>query len=592
MSVVVDGFGATEGIGFGPVQVLHWGAPEVPHQTVSTRLVDREVERFHAAREWSRQRLNELKAHAEERLGPVEARIFDPQIVMLDDVEIAEGTVRYIRENRLSAPRAFQWRMLELHTMWTRRANAMVLDKLNDLEDLKIRLLTRLLGLPDPTAVVLGADPVILVAANITPSLTVQLDSERVAGIATDGGTRTSHWAILARSLSIPAVVGLRDITNQVREGQLAILDGRIGRVVLDPDEHDRAVFEERRSQLREMEEEIVVLAGQESVTRDGQPVVLRANLDLPEEADDAKDHGAEGVGLYRTEFLVVGRAAMPGEEEQYGAYREVAEAFADGSVYIRTFDLGGDKFPMFLHMPAEENPFLGWRAIRVCLDEPQLFRTQLRAILRSTAHGDVHVLLPLINDSTEVQRTRAMLREEEQTLEKAGVTYDSAYNVGIMIETPAAALDAAELAKHADFFSIGTNDLVQYTLAVDRANARLASMYSPFHPAVVHLLRQVAGAARSADIEVSICGELAANPVGTFLLLGLGITSLSVAWPALPEVKHAVRSFSLEEARHAARRALDASSASEVFRALVDGIGSSVDLAAFSGRWNLSPGA
>ena len=591
MSVVVDGFGATEGIGFGPVQVLHWGAPEVPHQTVSTQLVDREVERFHAAREWSRQRLNELKAHAEERLGPVEARIFDPQIVMLDDVEIAEGTVRYIRENRLSAPRAFQWRMLELHTMWTRRANAMVLDKLNDLEDLKIRLLTRLLGLPDPTAVVLGVDPVILVAANITPSLTAQLDSERIAGIATDGGTRTSHWAILARSLSIPAVVGLRDITTRVRQGQLAILDGRIGRVVLDPDEHDRAVFEERRSQLLEMEEEIVVLAGQESVTRDGQPVVLRANLDLPEEADDAKDHGAEGVGLYRTEFLVVGRAVMPGRKSS-------TEPIARSQKRLRTVastsapsTSAATSFRCFCTCPPRRTRSSGGVPSGSASDEPQLFRTQLRAILRSTAHGDVHVLLPLINDSTEIQRTRAMLREEEDTLEKAGIAYDSAYKVGIMIETPAAALDAAELAKHADYFSIGTNDLVQYTLAVDRANARLASMYSPFHPAVVHLLRQVAGAARSADIEVSICGELAANPVGTFLLLGLGITSLSVAWPALPEVKHAVRSFSLEEARHAARRALAASSASEVFRALVDGIGNSVDLAAFSGRWNLSPG-
>ena len=589
MSIVLDGFGATEGIGVGPVQVLNWGVPEVQHETVPKHLVEREVERFHAARESSRQRLNELKAHAEQRLGPVEARIFDPQIVMLDDVEIADGTVRYICENRLTAPRAFEWRMLELQTMWTRQANPMVQDKLNDLEDLRVRLLTRLLGLPDPTAVILGGSPVILVAPNITPSLTVQLDPERVAGIATDAGTRTSHWAILARSLSIPAVVGLRDITSQANDGQLAILDGRIGRVVLDPDEHERSVFEARRSQLLEMEEEIVVLASQESVTRDGQPVALRANLDLPEEARDAREHGAEGVGLYRTEFLVVGRALMPGEDEQYRAYREVAEVFVDRTVCIRTFDLGGDKFPMFLHMPAEENPFLGWRAIRVCLDQPQLFRTQLRAILRSAVHGDVHVLLPLINDSTEIQRTRAMLMEEQDALEKAGIPYSSGYKLGIMIETPAAALGAAELTRHADFFSIGTNDLVQYTLAVDRANARLASMYNPFHPAVVRMLHRVARAARSAGIEVSLCGELAANPVGTFLLLGLDITSLSVAWPVLPEVKHAVRSFDMEDARRAARRALAASNATEVVRALVDGIGDAVDLAAFSGRWNLS---
>ena len=590
MSIVLDGFGASEGIGLGPISMLGWGVPEAPHETVSDERVDGEVRRFHDAREWARAQLQRIKARAEERLGPVEAWIFDPQILMLDDAEIVDGTVRYIRENRLTAPRAFQWRMLELRAMWTRRANPMVLDKLNDVEDLQVRLLHRLLGLPDPTTVALTDEPVILVAPNITPSLTVQLDPARVLGIATDQGTRTSHWAILARSLSIPAVVGLGEITARAYEGQKAILDGRIGRVVLDPDECDREVFEERRTQLLEMEEEIQVVARLESVTQDGQPVALRANLDLPEEAEDAARHGAEGIGLYRTEFLVVGRSTMPGEEEQYEAYRRVAETFPEGAIYIRTFDLGGDKFPMFLHMPAEENPFLGWRAIRVCLDEPELFRAQLRAILRATAHGDIRIMLPLVNNVDEIKRTRAMLEEEEDVLERAGFQYNSGYKLGIMIETPAAALEAVELARHSDFFSIGTNDLVQYTLAVDRNNARLAPLFNPFHPAVVRQLHQVARVARASGIEVSVCGELAANPLGTFLLLGLDITALSVAWPALPEVKRMIRSFRMEDARAAARRALAAASAQAVVQALVDGIGDSVDLAAFSGRWNLSP--
>ena len=590
MSIVLDGFGASEGIGLGPIRMLAWSVPEAPHETVSDERVDGEVRRFHEAREWARVQLQRIKIRAEERLGPVEARIFDPQILMLDDVEIVDGTVRNIRENRLTAARAFEWRMLELRTMWTRRANPMVLDRLNDLEDLQVRLLHRLLGLPDPTSVMLTDEPVILVAPNITPSLTVQLDPARVLGIATDQGTRTSHWAILARSLSIPAVVGLGEITTRACEGQEAILDGRIGRVVLDPDERDREVFEERRTQLLEMEEEIQVVARLESVTQDGQPVALRANLDLPEEAEDAARHGAEGIGLYRTEFLVVGRSNMPGEEEQYEAYRRVAEAFPEGAIYIRTFDLGGDKFPMFLHMPAEENPFLGWRAIRVCLDEPELFRAQLRAILRATAHGDIRIMLPLVNNVDEIKRTRAMLEEEEDTLERAGFQYNSGYKLGIMIETPAAALEAVELARHSDFFSIGTNDLVQYTLAVDRNSARLAHLFNPFHPAVVRQLHQVARVARAAGIEVSVCGELAANPLGTFLLLGLDITALSVAGPALPEVKRMIRSFRMEDARAAARRALAAASAQAVVQALVDGIGDSVDLAAFRGRWNLSP--
>ena len=591
MSIVMDGFGASEGIGLGPVRVLAWGVPEVSHETVAESQIDREVVRFHQAREWAREQLLKLKSRAEERLGPVEARIFDPQIVMLDDIEIVDGTVRYIRENRLTAPRAFQWRMLELHTMWSRRANPMVLDKLNDLEDLQVRMLHRLLGLNDPTVIALEGEPVILVAPNITPSLTVQLDRAAVAGIATDGGTRTSHWAILARSLEIPAVVGLTDITENAHDGQEAILDGRIGRVVLEPDQREREVFEERRSQLLEMEEEILVLAGLESVTRDGQPVALRANMDLPQEAEEAARHGAEGVGLYRTEFLVVGRAVMPGEEEQYAAYRQVAEGFPEGTIFVRTFDLGGDKFPMFLHMPAEENPFLGWRAIRVCLDQPELFRTQLRAILRSTAHGDVRIMLPLVTDASEIKRTRDMLDVEEDALEKAGIPFNSGYKLGIMIETPAAALEAVELARHSDFFSIGTNDLVQYTLAVDRTSARLAALFNPFHPAVVRQLFQVARVARAAGIEVSVCGELAANPLGTFLLLGLDITALSVAWPALPEVKHMVRSFRMEDARAAAKKALAATSAQAVTAALVEGIGDSVDLSAFSGRWSLSSG-
>ena len=589
MSIVLNGLAASEGIGLGPVHILSWGVPKVPHEIITEKQVDQEIHRFHEAREWARARLEEIKARAQDRLGPVEARIFDPQIVMLDDVEIADGTVRYIRENHLTAPRAFEWRMMELQQMLTKRSSPMVLDKLNDLEDLQVRLLNRMLGLPDPLSIGLDGTPVIVVASNITPSLTVHLDPSHVLGIATEHGTRTSHWAILARSLNIPAVVGLSEITSLARAGQEAIIDGRIGRVVLDPDERDREVFEERRHQLQEMEEEIQVVASLESVTRDGQPIALRANLDLPEEAESAALHGAEGIGLYRTEFLVVGRAAMPGEEEQYLAYRSVAEAFTQGAIYIRTFDLGGDKFPMFLHMPAEENPFLGWRAIRVCLDEPELFRTQLRAILRATAHGDLRIMLPLVNDADEIRRTREMLEEEEEKLDDEGVLFNSGYKLGIMIETPAAALEAVELARHSDFFSIGTNDLVQYTLAVDRTNARLAPLYNPFHPAVVRQLHAVARAGRAGGIEVSVCGELAANPLGTFLLLGLDIHALSVAWPALPEVKHVVRSVRVEDARVAARKALAAPNAQAVVKALVDGIGDSVDLSAFSGRWNLS---
>jgi phosphoenolpyruvate-protein phosphotransferase (PTS system enzyme I) len=584
-----DGLPVAEGIAFGCVRLVHWGVPDVPHRTVPESEVEAEVARFHDARQWAREQLREVREGAEERLGPMEARIFEPQLLMLDDCEIVEGTVRYIRENQLTASRAFHWRILELQALWIRTRAAMVLDRLNDLEDVLVRVLHHLMDLPQPGDLVGDGRPAIVVARNLTPSLTVQMDPDMILGVATDLGTRTSHWAILARSLGIPAVAGLVDLSQKVTAGQDAILDGRVGRVVLDPDDRDRAVFQERKVQIREWEEELEEIAALESVTRDGQPVALRANLDLPGEAEKARDHSAQGIGLFRTEFLVVGRNSMPLEAEQYQAYRTVVEAFPREPVVIRTYDLGGDKFPLFLHMPAEENPFLGWRAIRVCLDNLELFRPQLRAILRATAHGDVRILLPLVNDVQEVIRVRELLGEEEERLRKEGIPFYSGYKVGTLVETPAAALDAAELARHSDFFSIGTNDLVQYTLAVDRTNARLADLYNPFHPSVVRQLHQVSRVARAAGIEVSVCGEMAANPLGAFLLLGLDITALSVAWPALPEVKKVIRELRMEEARTAARKALAAATSKDVTACLAEGIGSAVDLAAFSGRWSLS---
>jgi phosphotransferase system enzyme I (PtsI) len=589
VTLVLDGLPASDGIASGRVFHLEWGMPIVPHVTIPGDRTELEIERFHAARSWAKERLCALKATTEERLGPIEARIFDPQILMLDDSEVVEGTSRYIRENRLSAERAFEWRMLELQAMWNRTSNPMVLDRLNDLEDMVIRVLHRLLGHHDPTDLARLEEGVIVVASNLTPSLTVHLDSEHVFGIATDAGTRTAHWAILARSLEIPAVVSLGDVTKRAKEGQDAIIDGRMGRVVLDPGAQEKESFASRQRRFTSWEEDLSHVAALESVTADGQFVELRANLDIPAEAQHALDHGAVGVGLFRTEFLVVGRRTMPGEDEQYEAYRAMAEAFPQGAVFVRTFDLGGDKFPMFLHMPQEENPFLGWRAIRVCLDEPELFRTQLRALLRATAHGDVRMMLPLVNDVEEVRQVRALLEEEEDRLTADGIAFNPGYKLGVMIETPAAALDAAELARSADFFSIGTNDLVQYTLAVDRTNTRLAKLYNPFHPAVVRQLHQVARVGRAAGIEVSVCGEMAASPLGAFLLLGLDITVLSMAWPSLPEIKKLIRDVRIEDARKAARKALAADTSRDVTQCLVEGLGAAVDLKAFSGRWSLS---
>jgi phosphotransferase system enzyme I (PtsI) len=580
---------AAEGIAEGPIHILHWGIPSVPHVVLPPESIEAEVERFHRGRSWAKDRIRELRDMTEERLGTIEARIFEPQMLMLDDSEVVEGTIRYIRETRLSAARAFEWRMLELQSMWARTSHPMLMDRINDLEDIQVRLLHKLMDLPDPADLMALGERVMVVSSNMTPSLIVQLPLDNLVGIATDLGTRTSHWVILARSLEIPTVVGLGDISKVASEGQEAILDGRIGRIVLNPGEEDRRLYRERELQIRAWEEEIAVIAELESVTDDGQPMTLRANIDLPQEAEPARIHGAQGVGLFRTEFLVVGRRSIPGEEEQYEAYRRVAEAFPNGAVFVRTFDLGGDKFPMFLDMPEEENPFLGWRAIRVCLDRPELFRTQLRAILRATAHGDVRIMLPLVNDVDEVRQVRDLLEQEEENLRREGIPFNRGYKLGILVETPAAALDAAELARYCDFFSIGTNDLVQYTLAVDRTSTRLSKLYNPFHPSVVRQIHRVSRVSQAAGIEVSVCGEMAANPLGAFLLLGLDITALSVAWPSLPEVKKVVREFRIADARTAAKNALSGATSQDVINCLVEGIGSRVDLSVFSGRWNVS---
>ena len=574
----------------GPAHVVVWDRRRVPHETIPDDRVEAELERFREARSVTRQRIQAIKEETAERLGPVEAQIFEPQLLMVDDADLIGDVESYIRENRLSAARALELRMLEFQAKWRETGHPMVMDRLNDLVDVETRMVRHLLGVDDLDGVLDGIDrPVVLVCRELTPSITVQLDADRVLGLATDAGTRTSHSAILARALGIPAVVGLGDLSTSIEDGDTVILDGRGGRVIGSPTDVERQTYEERGARSREWERELSESVHLEAVTPDRQAVVLRANIDLPGEAEKAREHGAQGVGLFRTEFLVVGRPTMPEEEVQYQAYRQVAEAFPHQAVVIRTFDLGGDKFPLFLNMPAEENPYLGWRAIRVCLDRPDLFRTHLRAMLRATAHGDVRIMMPLVNDLEELTEARTILEEEEDRLKEDGIAFNPGYKVGIMIETPAAAMVAHELARYADFFSIGTNDLTQYTLAVDRNNPRLASRFSPFHPSVLGLMRRTVSAGREAGLEVSVCGELAANPLGVYLLLGLGVSVLSVAPSALAETKKVVRTVPAADARDRVQEALDAPDIRSVRRILTDGLTEWLDLSMFSGRWNLS---
>ncbi|HEX8395685.1 MAG TPA: phosphoenolpyruvate--protein phosphotransferase [Longimicrobium sp.] len=592
MSSLREGIPAAPGIVIGPARVLRWEVPRVPHgATVPAEQADAEIARFREALAYASERIKALQVRTAAAIGEVEARIFEPQVLMLEDADLIDGTIRTIRENLLTAERAFEWRVLEWESALSHSSHPMVLDRLADLADVQTRVLRRLMGMPDPdlAARVGDGEKFILVARELTPSVTVQLDPRTVMGIATDLGTRTSHSAILARSLEIPCVVSVGNLSEEVRDGDELILDGRTGRVVVGASEEDREAYRQRDYLIREWEQELVLLAHLPAVTRDGVRMALRANIDLPGESDNARIHGAEGVGLYRTEFLVVGRATAPNEEEQFRAYKRVTESFPGQPVVIRTFDLGGDKFPAFLHIGREENPFLGWRAIRVCLDEPAIFRTQLRALIRAMPFGDLRIMLPLVNEISEVTRTRALINEAIEELRAEGQPVPDAYKLGAMVETPAAAMLAPELARHVDFFSIGTNDLVQYTLAVDRGNSRLASRYNPFHPAVVRLLAAICKAGNEAGIEVSVCGEVAATPLGAFLLIGMRASSLSVGPPALAEIKKVIRSVTYDDAAAGVAEAMAAHSPEEVVSVLTARLARVLDLGKFSASLGLS---
>ncbi len=554
---------ASPGIVIGPVHLLLWEVPDVPLVEIPDDAIPAEVERFQAAVERAKGRLSQVKARAEKHAGPEEAAIFDVQISILSDDELIHRVEGLIHQN-IGAEKAFDLVMIEWRQHFARHSQPMIRERVSDLTDIHIRVLTILLGLPDhdPVDVPKGTNA-ILVTHDLTPSLTVQLDREAIAAIATDAGTRTSHVAILARSLGLPAVVGLRDATTRLHAGQQVVLDGSSGMIIPNPAPALIEAYTDRAIREAADEAELQHLVGAEPVTLDGVRIVLRANVDLPEDAEYAAHSGAEGVGLMRTEFLAVGRATMPDEDEQYRAYTKVVAAFDNHPVVIRTFDMGGDKLPVGGY-PTEANPFLGWRAIRMCLDESELFKVQLRALLRAAMHGDVRIMLPLVVTVDEVRQAKKLLLEAAAELDARGVEYRHDLPLGVMVETPAAAVAADTLAHDVAFFSIGTNDLVQYTLAVDRGNANLAARFTPLHPAVLRLIRRIVEVGAHHGLEVSVCGEMASQPLMAFALIGLGVRQLSVAARSVPLVKRIVRGVSARVATDAADAALDTQTARE----------------------------
>jgi len=543
---IVQGIPVSPGIVFGPACVIRSAAMSVPHATVPAEQVGREIERFHAARAAAAERTRELRDQVESRLGKVPAKIFDPQLLMLEDPELIDKTITYIRESYLTAERAFSLRVLEFRSEWLDATHARVMDRVADLSDVQARVLSSLSEVRQNGD--LGTsrgEPFILVTKELTPSHVVELDPEKVLGLATDGGTRTAHASILARSLGIPAVVGLGDLSRRIRDGVEVILDGSRGTVVVAPTEFERHRYHDREVKAKEAAEELKHLVDLEPQTLDGVRIGLYANLELPKDVGTVQALNADGVGLFRTEFLIVGKAAAPDENEQYEAFKSVVELMSPRPVTIRTYDLGGDKLPLFLPTISEENPFLGWRGLRVYHLVPDLFHTQLRAILRASALGPVRVLVPMVNSVDDVRFIRAALDRARAELKREKVEHGEPM-LGIMLETPAAIAITQVLGRHVDFFSVGTNDLIQYMLAVDRGNAQLAPFFDLYHPGLLRYIRDAVEAAARADRPVCVCGESASDPLAATLLIGLGIRGLSCAPGALLEQKLLIRSLDL----------------------------------------------
>jgi phosphotransferase system enzyme I (PtsI) len=522
----------------------------------------REIERFHAALERSRLDLTHIRDRIAAELGPAEAAIYDAHLEMLDDPELVRSVEQAVGEGR-NAPFAFRDHMSAVAAHLGSLEGEYLRERRADVLDVERRVLRYLLG-DGPRGLTIER-PAIVVAHDLAPSDVALLDRDRVLGFVTEVGSRTSHCAIVARGRGIPAVVGVRGVMQHVASGDSAAVDGFTGEFELNPDAPAIAAVEERRTRMEEEGRILGRMFEEPAVTLDGRRVELGANIELPGDVENVMAAGADGVGLFRTEFFYLGRLEMPTEEEQFRAYREVAERLFPRPVIYRTMDLGGDKVASYLGMTHETNPFLGWRGIRFALHHPDMFRSQLRAIFRASAFGRARVMFPMVSNQEELLRANQLCAEVQDELRRAGIAYDSEAEIGLMIETPSAVWMADVLAADAAFFSIGSNDLTQYTLAMDRDNERLASLYEPLDPAVLRSIRHTIEAGHQAGRWVGICGEMAGDPRTAVLLVGMGVDELSMSSYDLPRVKAAIRSIRYEDVRRIAEEVLRQPSAQRV---------------------------
>jgi phosphotransferase system enzyme I (PtsI) len=559
------GVAVSPGIVIGKAYVRQPEEVVVPNFVVDASKVDDEIARFHAALAHTRKQIEETQKRLEDKMGEDHAKIFDAHLLVLEDTMALQDTEQLIRERLMCAEFAFNRVIGRILDSFDQIGDPYLRERRADIQDVRRRLLRALTGQEVKSFGALNQESVI-VAHDLLPSDTAMIDRRFVLGIATDLGGRTSHAAILARSYGIAAVVGVDDLSQKARHGDRIIVDGNQGTVVLRPTDATVREFEQARQRFVELERQLLTLKEFPAITLDGRKIELSANIKSPEDAQLAVAKGARGVGLYRTEYFFLTRNDLPTEDEQVVEYRRVLTEMAPDTVIFRTLDIGGDKFASYLGPGASElNPFLGWRGIRFLLTRHDIFRTQLRAFFRASTAGSLKIMFPMITGLEEVRAARRLVDEVKKELTAEGDAFDPKVEVGIMIETPGAVAIADLLARETDFFSIGSNDLIQYTLAVDRGNARINYLYEPMHPSVLRFIRNTVEAGHAHDIWVGMCGEVAGDPLYSVLLVGLGLDELSISAYMIPEVKRIIRSITYDEAKMLVRKAMGLSTAAEI---------------------------
>ena len=559
------GIAASPGIEIGKAYLLKKQQIVIDTGRIQQEDIDREIERFLQAVIKSKNQLAEVKERAEKNLGHNKAEIFGAHIMMLEDPVLIDEIKEKIKSDKIKAEYAVSQVVDTYIKMFKNMEDEYLKERATDIKDVGERIIKNILGIPIRNLVDIS-DEIIIVSKDLTPSDTAQMNKNKVKAFATDIGSRTSHTAIMARSLEIPAVVGLGNISREIKDGDTIIVDGNKGVVFINPDEAVLKEYENLKEEYNRYRLELKELKNLPAETKDrARRVELAANIGTPGDIKGALENGAEGIGLYRTEFLYMDRESLPTEEEQFEAYKAVAEAMAPRSVIIRTLDIGGDKKLPYLKMPDELNPFLGWRAIRMCLDRPQILKTQLRAILRASFYGNLRIMYPMVSRVEEIRRANSILKEVKQELKIEGLPYDENIQVGIMVEIPSVAIIADILAKEVDFFSIGTNDLIQYTLAIDRTNENISHLYETLHPAVLRLIKNVIDASHSVGKWTGMCGEMAGDITAVPILLGMGLDEFSMSAVSIPQVKKVVRSLTFEEAKQFAKKVLNTEEPAEI---------------------------